>query len=221
MNDPIVPTKIIDNFLTDEEVEIIKAELSENPESRNVIKTEGMTERVATENIFFDNDNFTLEKSAKIIKSKMIEHFGAELHIATCDVLNAYDPYKIHTDGVYGEYGIDERNYGAYTCVLPLDDYDSHTIIFDQSYEKTKAIWDWINETDAKVIDSIDDQAYQKYFSHERREVMRYVSVETVFPWKKGSLLVASRYKFHTSDNFIANGIMFKRGIIMWTTLPR
>lgn len=219
MNNPIVPTQIIDNFLTDEEIDIINEEIAAHPEGHAPVIVEGVTERVI-ESIFFADYDFRLPKSTEIIKRKMAKQFGEDLHISTCTVLNAYDPYKMHTDGIYGEFGIDESNYAAWTCVLPLDNYDSHTIVFDQSYEHTKIISDWIRDTNAQPIDIIDDETYQKYFTHEMREFMRYVSIETIFPWKKGSLLVASRYKFHTSDNFIANGITCKRGIIMWTTLP-
>lgn len=222
---PIVPTKIIENFLTDEEIDIINAEINASPDAHNPIVINGVTERVM-ESIFWRSKEppyqSKLPKSEKIIRDKMKVLFGEDLHIAIADVLRAYVPYGIHTDGVLGEYGIDENFYGAWTCVVPLDNYDSNTIIFDQHYDKTKLIYDWINEKNPEVLDVIDDETYKKYFTHmhEYTDFFKYISIEIVFPWKKGSMLAASRYKFHTSDNFIANGITQKRGIIMWTSFP-
>ena len=216
---PVVPTKIIENFLSDDDIDIINNEINDNPNCRGPIVINGKTERIM-ESIFADTTDSYLPKSSELIKTRMSDKFGPDLYIGVCNVLNAIDPYKTHTDGIYGQYGIDQGHFGAYTCVLPLDTYDSHTIIFDQSYEKTKIPDDWIRDSNAQPLDAIDDETYEKYFTHERRELMRYFSIETVFPWKKGDLLVASRYKFHTSDDFKSRGIPVKRAIIMWTALP-
>ena len=215
---PIVPTQVIENFLTDEEIDIINGELNETPDAHNPVVVDGVTERVM-ESIFWKDK---LPKSEKIIREKMKAQFGEDLYVGIADVLRAYVPYGVHTDGIFGEYGIDDNHYGAYTCVLPLDNYNSSTIVFDQYYHKTKLIYDWIRDTNAQPIDKIDEETYKKYFSHivEYTDFFRYISIETFFPWKKGSLLAASRYKFHTSDNFLANGITEKRAIIMWTALP-
>ena len=43
------------------------------------------------------------------------------------------------------------------------------------------------------------------------------ISIETIFPWKKGSLLIFDRGKLHCSDNFLANGLPSKRGFVIWT----
>lgn len=216
---PVVPTQIIENFLSDEDIDIINSEINDNPQACNPIIINGKTERIM-ESIFADTTDFYLPKSTELMKKRMADKFGDDLYIGVCNVLRAFDPYQTHTDGIYGNFGIDDNHFGAYTCVLPLADYNSNTIIFDQMYEKTKIPDDWIRDTNAQPIDAIDDETYEKYFSHEKRDLMRYFSIETIFPWKKGNMLVASRYKFHTSDNFLANGLTEKRAIIMWTALP-
>ena len=41
-----------------------------------------------------------------------------------------------------------------------------------------------------------------------------------IFKWKKGSMFAAPRFRFHTSDNFLANGLTRKQAIVAWTSIP-
>ena len=217
-NLPILPTKIFDNFLTNEEIAIINAEITATPKFHTPIIKDGVIERVM-QHIEFDDPRF--KRTTEIIRPKMKEAFGPELYIGVCNVLNAFVPYRLHTDGIYGEFGVDQENYAAYTCVLPLDDYDSKTFIFNETYDKSKMIHDYVRDNNAQPNPDITPELMEKHFTHEDITYMQYVSIETVFPWKKGSLLVASRYKFHTSDDFSSHGIPMKRAIIMWTAYPK
>jgi hypothetical protein len=216
-NPTIVPTKVIDNFLTNEEINIINAEIEATPECRNSIIVDGVTERIM-ENQDFNNPAFA--KTKYIIETKMKDTFGDDLYIGVCNVLNAFVPYRTHTDGIFSEFGISDTHYGAYTCVLPLDNYNSNTFIFNEYYDKSKLISDYVRDTGAGPQSDITPEIMKKYFTHEDISYMKYMSIETIFPWKKGSLLAASRYKFHTSDDFPTHGVPMKRAIIMWTAYP-
>ena len=66
----------------------------------------------------------------------------------------------------------------------------------------------------------IDQATVDKYFSHISREFLDYLTIQAVFPWVKGTLFASSRQRFHTSDNFLANGLTYKRAILAWTAMP-
>lgn len=214
-NPPLVPTRIIDNFLTEEEADEIVAFMDSRPEE-TLGKSYYMDNQV--ESII---TNLTINSNlSEKIKLKMHGVFGPDLNIAEMHGLLAVIPYRMHTDGIYGEYGIDDLNYGAYTVVIPLETCNSHTIIFDQYYAKTKGIQDWISEFNPPVLNKITEEEIEKYFTNEVPQHLKYLSIETIFPFKKGSLLAASRYKFHCSDNFHKNGVQTKKALIMWCSLP-
>ena len=203
-NPLIVPTKVIDNFLTDEEIDIINIEIKSAPEYHNPVVVDGVTERIM-EHLNFDDPKFA--KSKAILESKMKATFGDELYVGVYNVLNAFVPYRCHTDGLFNQFGISDTHYGAYTCVIPLDNYDSTTIIFNEYYDKSKLISDYVTDTGAQPKTDITPEIMEKYFTHEHISYLQYMSIETIFPWKKGSLLAASRYKFHTSDDFPSHGV--------------
>jgi hypothetical protein len=216
LNPPIVDTRVIDNFLSNTEVESILLEAS----IRDSINAVDLTysENKLECKIIPILDDPVMKNSDLLLREKMHKEFGADLIIGGMHILESHTPYRTHIDGIYGEYGIDDDHYGAYTVVIPLETVDSNTVIFNEWYATSKNIDEYIQKADP--IDSIDDETYEKYLSYELREKMRYLSIETVFPWKTGSLLAASRYKWHCSDNYLKNGIESKTAVIMWCTLP-
>ena len=161
------------------------------------------------------NPNYVEE--TKLFREKLDKHFDPRLKVGEFHILEARYPYKAHTDGVKGEYLLDDEHYGAWTLVIPLETVDSHTILFHQHSYDSKMIAPFIAQN--PKLNAIDDDTYQKYFTHEVRDTMDYFSIEEIFPWKKGSCFAMSRYKWHTSDNFYPKGII-KRALIAWTVMP-
>lgn len=224
-NPPIVDTRIIDQFFTEEELAIFEEEYQESlktcsdtPFYRDGV-LQNMIHGLSTHEADKETGVVRFEKTLDIITTKIKKEFGDDIIIHGKHILNSYQPYKTHTDGVLGESGIDENNYGAWTIVIPLETCNSHTIIFNEWYVHTKAIIDYINAGGQKK-NTITDEIYEKYLSAEFKPYMEYMSLDVIFPWQRGSLMAASRYKFHSSDNFPANGLTNKRAIILWTTLP-
>jgi hypothetical protein len=100
-----------------------------------------------------------------------------------------------------------------------LFDVDSHTIVFNEQ-DEVKVPEAYFKKTTPFDKHTINQETYQKYFSHVPYDSFRWLSIEDIFKWEKGSLFAASRFKFHTSDNFLANGVKNKRAIIAWTSVP-
>jgi hypothetical protein len=219
-NNVIVPTKIIDNFFTDSEVNYLLSLLEKYPEQNG--KTIGTDPQLPYDMLerevlaFGDEPEF--ESAVAMMRQKIDRWFGPEVIIGGWHILTSYFPYRAHTDALFGEYGFDENNYAAWTLVIPLDDYDSHTILFDQYSFQTKLVPEYVKTHEP--LDIIDEYTYNKYLSLEALESMRYFSIDSIYKWKKAKCFAASRYKFHASDNFINNGITMKRGIVVWTAAP-
>lgn len=216
----IVPTKIIDDFFTEDEVSYLLSLLDEYPERNG--KTIGIDPQLSKDTLekeilSFDNEP-EFQTAIVMMRDKIDRWFGPEVIIGGWHILTSYFPYRAHNDALFGEYGFDENNYAAWTLVIPLDDYDSHTILFDQHSCSTKFVPEYIKTHEP--IDKITEYEYDKYLSLEAMESMRYFSIDTAYKWKKARCFAASRYKFHGSDNFLQNGIPYKRGVIVWTAAP-
>lgn len=212
----IVDTKIIDDFLTDEELSALNTEFAEVEKHEHSIyyKPDG----TLSTKVFGLNKNQPWYTD--IIRPKLDLHFGKDLEIFDPHILNSYYPYSMHTDGL--DSGADNvTRYSAWTFVIPLDDYDSYTILFNEYDTTTKLVDQYIkNNPDAKIQNKLSDEFLKEHLSHEEPEFMKYFSLETMYKWNKRSCFATSRYKFHGSDFYLKNGLTTKRGIIMWSTLP-
>jgi len=216
----IVPTKIIDNFFTQEEIDYLLQLQIDYPYSNG--KTIGLDPQLPKDflerEIFSFDDEPHFQPAIQMMRQKIDRWFGPEVIIGGWHILTSYFPYRAHSDAVFGEYGFDENNYAAWTLIIPLDDYDTHTIVFDQHSFTSKLVPEYVKHHEP--IDIIDEYTYNKYLSLEATESMRYFSVDTVYKWRKAKCFAASRYKFHASDNHIKNGVPMKRGVIVWTAAP-
>jgi hypothetical protein len=134
--------------------------------------------------------------------------------------LDARVPYGIHTDVVSGGYDPDGDRDAAWTFIIPLADYDSHTIVFEQGHDYIKTVGDWVRATNPEPH-NINDEFHQRYLTHTDREDLRWLTPQAVFAWQAGSLFAADRRCFHVSDNFPAQGLVNKRAIIIWSTVPK
>jgi len=108
----------------------------------------------------------------------------------------------------------------AWTIIIPLDDYDSNTFIFEEKCSWTKDVQEWVNREKIQPKYAISDDLYKRYFSHSRKEDFDYLTIHDIFPWRKGWLSATDRSRFHTSDNFLAKGLKSKRAFVIWSTIP-
>jgi hypothetical protein len=230
----IFATKTIENFLSADEITEIEAMINAGmagfmvdfPESaREELNDKGIDRVANILNLPIYNDTHT--RLNEILLPKLQEHFHKDIFIDDCHILESHSPYRVHTDATDD----DAENYTikpaagmipAWTFIIPLDTYNSNTIIFDQSSSKYKGPEIWVEKTNPPLLNSIDEETYNKYFINMASPiVLKYFSIEEIFPWKKGNLSAAAREKFHCSDNFLKNGVKQKRAIVMWTTIPK
>ena len=108
----------------------------------------------------------------------------------------------------------------AWTFIIPLADYDSSTVVFEQHHETIKTLDVWVDQMQPEPH-AIDDVFHQQYLTHVDRLDLQWLTPESVFPWRQGDLFATDRRKFHTSDNFPARGVECKRAIVIWSTVPK
>jgi len=224
MNAPIFDTKVVTNFLTEDEVNLILSEYEEShkqfvdaPFYRDGVlqnHTQGIIcNDHAGNKIVMPN----FKQTANLVETRLKANFPGEFSIGTMHILKSYQPYKCHTDGIVGQADVDDFHYGAYTFVIPLETVDSYTIVFNEYYENGKLLDEWLADNpDMQPKNVISDEIYNKHLDAEFKDYMNYLSIDTIFPWTKGACLGMSRYKFHGSDNF-PKRIHSKLGIIVWT----
>jgi hypothetical protein len=236
---PIVDTKIIKDFLSYDEIFTIEKEIEiaieqGHPGDKFYLPNGELTN--ICYNFFFNKTHLNKKnaetrlttwfvETEQIILKNIYEKLGNDVEVFDAHLLDSVTPYGIHTDGIYGQFGVGEKYYAGYTCVIPLEDTNSNTIIFDQYFDETKSYADWIKKNDPPMLCSIDEIIWKKYFEGKYftdfdKHAMKYMSIETIFPWEKGALMAASRYKFHTSDDFTKNNVKHKRAIVLWTAMP-
>ena len=154
-----------------------------------------------------------------ILLPKFQKEFHPELFIKQIHILDSIDPYRVHSDVESGYHKSPKPITHAWTFIIPLEDYDSHTIVFNEGSE-IKDLGSYIESTEPYKHNTIDTDTYNKYFTHIPRSCFRWLTIDKIFKWKKGAIFAAPRFRFHTSDNFLANGLTNKRAIVAWTSIP-
>ena len=216
-----VDLKEIDNFLTPDELTFIRDRILGNipgdPNYSLVADTDVPMVHSANYHIFDPTDSKYQDVMA-ILMPKFQEHFHPELFIQQIHILDSIDPYRVHSDVESGYLQSPTPTTHAWTFIIPLEDYDSHTIVFNEGSE-VKNLGEYTSSTQPYDYSTVDDETYNKYFTHIPRGLFQWLTIDQIFKWKKGAMFAADRFKFHTSDNFLGNGLAGKRALIAWTRL--
>ena len=210
------PSMMKDAFLSEEEIEIFNYYWT-HPKRSYFIDTSMPVEKTAEYNIFSDlYTNPWWAGLKEILVPKVQAWLGDDVYIPHCHVLDSYYPYGIHTDAQ--QPGFEHAPYPAWTIIIPLENYNSKTYVFnEQSIYKSP-------ELDTNLVESetmhVSEEVYQKDFAglFTPREHLKRLTIDGTYPWKSGRAICSDRYKFHSSDNYYNYGIKNKRAIIMWTT---
>jgi len=228
------PTKVVTKLFNDSELLLLEEILKDNP----VIDINWVNVNMA-KNASVDPDNSNLEKIAEyvfpnisrkyefceLINSKIRAELDPGIECDNWHILDARLPYEVHADS-YDDTNPatmpkDGTEY-AYTFVIPLDDYNADTVVFNEESYFTPEPIRWFNETNPEIKKSITEDEFQKYMTHYHNKwIYDYFSIETIFPWIKGHLLAMSRHSFHCSSNFKARGLFNKRALVGWSTIKK
>jgi hypothetical protein len=172
-----------------------------------------VTGKLWSDNYLWDYYSDDASEIRNILDPKIEKLFGKKLHMGLPHMLHSYDPYKLHTDVIHkNTYGTPE-----YTLLIPVDDIESSTIIFNESmkdsnefevYKKSNTQYDELQ---------LDEDLCKKQLSHLHIEDLKYLTLKEKFDWSPGALFAFDRSLYHCGDNFLINGLESKRCIIIWT----
>ena len=223
-------SKIYENWLSDEELdEFEKASQSEHiyyvhdvsmaPESERLglgPAEEHTTAHYYIFDRFYDNPQWA--NLVDIIQPKLEATFGNDIVTSHIHVLDSKFPYGLHNDAEQQNMVLAPNP--AWTLIVPLADYPSKTYVFNER-SGYKDPWSWIHNTGQTPGDyCIDEETWKKDFDpFTEYELMKYLTVQCTFPWKRGSCFAADRFNYHCSDNYYNYGLKSKKAIIMWTSI--
>jgi len=130
----------------------------------------------------------------------MRQLMGQDISIGSIVRIKLFLPWDIHAD-YYAERC--ESGYQPYyNFLIPLEDIDSATIIFDQTTNSANNFSEY-KQTHEKCQTPIDIDFWNKHLSMCWPQDREYVSLKHVMPLqRRGQLLGFPRRFFHSSDNF-------------------
>ena len=199
-------TKIIKNFLSSDQIKLLKELVDKNPLSEIVEAPVGRYLGVSPEIIKFLNNSIDkLPNEILFIK-----------------ILDATTPGGPHADTSLPiplpvDYVI--PNF-ARTFIIPIETTNTNTLVFNESIPIGEDTIGYISNTMPRLSNnSISKETYEKYLTHCSKNWCEKLSIDVVFPWIAGDILIFDRNKLHCSDNYITNELSNKKGFVIWSEL--
>jgi hypothetical protein len=139
-------SKIIDNFLSDAEIDTIQSMVMAVKPHENFNPTPSGEIVKSGDYYVFDYYDSHFAKIVDILAPKFQKAFGQDLFFEQIHIFDCADPYRVHSDVASGWKKSPEPTVPAWTLIIPLDTYDSHTIVFKEGsiikepHEYTKGV---------------------------------------------------------------------------------
>mgnify|MGYP003669785607 FL=1 len=198
----------IDNFLGDKDFDKIK---DNNGELHQYFDNAGVHDGKLTSTqrwLSVENDLY------KIIETKLTtcDKFK-DNNIDGVQVLTAHKPYDVHSDYIVQKNQVPLSDplikAPTYTVIIPMSEGYS-TVVFEQSANYNN--FSQYKKDNFKLMDYCPDETWSEYCSHCHKQDQKYLSINEIFQWSKGTLFAFNRRLFHCSSNFQTP----KQAIVLW-----
>ena len=198
----------IDNFLGDKDFDKIK---DNNGELHQYFDNAGVHEGKLTSTqrwLSVENDLY------KTIETKLTtcDKFK-DNNIDGVQVLTAYKPYDVHSDYIVQKNQVPLSDplikAPTYTVIIPMSEGYS-TVVFEQSANYNN--FSQYKKDNFKLMDYCPDETWDEHCSHCHKQDQKYLSINEIFRWSKGTLFAFDRRLFHCSSNFQTP----KQAIVLW-----
>jgi len=211
-------TEVLENAISDSDIEKINVLIDEHLKSENVdIVTSGV------------GSYYDVGHSATLLINNLIEKLPNEM--LGIRMLDAICPGGPHPD-TSPPNNSDNTNYTfpnfARTFIIPLSDCDTNTIVFNEHipnevmathHPTGQNVTEYVETKLQRIGDTIDDETRNKYLSHVSPSFCSHISIDKIFPWKKGSMLIFDRKILHCSDNYSIDNLKVRRGLVIWSEI--
>lgn len=152
------------------------------------------------------------------IKDFMTELFDIEVDIQSVVQTTLFLPWDIHADFYKNRCRPGYRPF--YNFLIPLEDTDSCTIIFDQTTSESNSFHDY-KKTHTKANNPVDVDFWNAHLSMCWPQDREYVSLNHVMPLqRKGQLLGFPRRFYHSSDSFHLKQVKSKSFVTILVDRP-
>ena len=130
-------------------------------------------------------------------------------------ILQSHLAYDIHTDYYIK---VDHQlqplsGTPYYTVIIPTETVDSHTVVFDQSADYNDFYL--YKQKNDRLEHPESSELWNTHCSHCWPKDREWLTIESVLPWKLGSLIAFDRERFHCSDNFTKQ-LSVKEAFVLW-----
>ena len=150
-----------------------------------------------------------------IIQEKLQGLLNLPFEIEKGQILQSYLAYDLHTDYFVKVNHLAKELEGIpyYTLVIPIADFNSYTVVFQQSADYNDFYL--YKENNAELDNYISDSDWLNYCSHCWPEDQKYLTLDKACSWKQGKLIGFDRRRFHCSDNF-TDKLECKKAFVLW-----
>ena len=200
----------IDNFFTEDQLQLCEkvASLAETAQSiypygvfpnQLIAEFKQLHDDEVVRNMFID------------IFANLLECEKSNFDFSAITLVSLYLPWDIHNDLHKNKIKPGFRH--GWNFLIPLEDVNSRTIIFEQSDEDTNHFSDY-KKNHGKVPNPVDSKFWEDNLSFCWPHDREYLSLKEVLPYQRRRQLQAfKRTVFHSSDNFHTRGISKKNFI--------
>jgi hypothetical protein len=126
-------------------------------------------------------------------------------------ILHSIAPARIHSDFTKSQDCNDPKKIPSIAMLIPLEETNSHTIVFEQEVDTNE---------DIKKLPNIDScvsiEFWQKHMSHCDEKVRSKISLQSCNNWIKGIPIIWNRKNLHCSDNHLKHSVAKKRGVVLF-----
>lgn len=149
-----------------------------------------------------DNDDL-----GKLLGKRIRQAVGNNIVVVETNYQQLHLPWDIHAD-------LDREVKGTkpwYTIIIPLENYVSRTIIFNQTSLGYNDFYKY-KQQNSKAVAPVDSDFWNDNLSHCWDEDREYLSLKYVgHEWQQGDAMFFNRKYIHSSDNFHTRDIKSKK----------
>jgi hypothetical protein len=170
-----------------------------------------------------DIDFDQLPDLQQLLLPKLTQSLGGAPIIQDVHILESHNPYMVHNDttSVRGLNHLVKDHLKhlelEYTIIIPIKNYDSCTIVFNEAFENTNSFSEFKKNYNKDLAVSIDKQLILERLTHLHPADFKYLTLKSIHQWDQGSMFAIDCRYFHSSDNFPKRGIPSKTAIIIRT----
>ena len=131
-------------------------------------------------------------------------------------ILDSRLPWDVHNDYVINCRPSDLEPYVV--VMIPLETAPTRTIFFEQSSEYKE--FGRYKQEHEPIPNHVPADEWADMLTHCRWRDRFWLSIDHVYEWKQGDLVIFDRRQWHSSDNFVQSNLNNKRAIILFTNRP-